>query len=139
MKYLQKELFFKCFEHSTYNESEDKCLIGYLNQSKTKLKDVVTGQIIESESFGELYQLESLVDLTYERELKGGMMVRSFRDAMAVEKVRSILENRVIDTKQIAKIKKIMNTGIIRSHNESIKRQNEKLEQYAIDEVDRNF
>ena len=61
------------------------------------------------------------------------------------KQIDMMLSGDVIDTKQIAKIKKIMNEQIIKTHEKELKKKeqaqikSEKLQEFAISESERDF
>ena len=47
MKYPTNDLYVRCFERKDFDKNEDKFLIGFLNEDRTMLQDVITKQVIE--------------------------------------------------------------------------------------------
>jgi hypothetical protein len=149
MKYLINDLYYQCFLGSDYDKNEDKFLIGYLNKTGTKLKDVTTGQIVES---GWFPKLKTLANDDYSGQGSAIGYMTGFRansaslyQCVLAKTIDAYLSCDVIDTKQIAKIKDIMNNEIIKNHNREIKLQGKfdtkkkKLESFSIDESERDF
>lgn len=138
MKYLVNELYTKCFYGKKYDESQDKFVIGYKNEVGYKLKDVITGQIIEADYF------EKLSDMVMYPMTLGYMTGLNSNNATIKQQIlaryidKTILKNDIIDSKQIAKIKNIMNKEIVATHEKKAKEQ-EEINQYKIDESDKQF
>lgn len=145
MKYLVNELYTKCFYGKEYDKNQDKFVIGYRNQIGNKLKDVITGQVVESDYF------EKLSDMVDYPMTLGYMTGLDSNSATIKQQIlaryidKTILKNDVLDSKQIAKIKNIMNKEIVASHEKDVKKQNakakyqEEINQYKIDESDKQF
>ena len=145
MKYLVNELYTKCFYGDKYNNNQDKFVVGYKNHIVNKLKDVITGQIVEADYF------EKLSDMVIHPMTLGYMTGLDSNSATIKQQIlaryidKTILKNDVLDSKQIAKIKNIMNKEIVASHEKDVKKQNakskyqEEINQYKIDESDKQF
>lgn len=145
MKYLVKELYTKCFYGDKYNNNQDKFVVGYKNHIGNKLKDVITGQIVEADYF------ETLSDMVIHHMTLGYMTGLDSKSATIKQQIlaryidKTILKNDILDSKQIAKIKNIMNKEIVASYEKDVKKQNakakyqEEINQYKIDESDKQF
>ena len=145
MKYLVKELYTKCFYGDKYNNNQDKFVVGYKNHIGNKLKDVITGQIVKADYF------ETLSDMVIHHMTLGYMTGLDSKSATIKQQIlaryidKTILKNDILDSKQIAKIKNIMNKKIVASHEKDVKKQNakakyqEEINQYKIDESDKQF
>lgn len=145
MKYLVKELYTKCFYGDKYNNNQDKFVVGYKNHIGNKLKDVITGQIVEADYF------ETLSDMVIHHMTLGYITGLDSNSATIKQQIlaryidKTILKNDILDSKQIAKIKNIMNKEIFASHEKDVKKQNakakyqEEINQYKIDESDKQF
>lgn len=145
MKYLVNELYTKCFYGDKYNNNQDKFVVGYKNHIGNKLKDVITGQIVEADYF------ETLSDMIIHHMTLGYMTGLDSNSATIKQQIlaryidKTILKNDILDSKQIAKIKNIMNKEIVASHEKDVKKQNakakyqEEINQYKIDESDKQF
>ena len=145
MKYLVNELYTKCFYGDKYNNNQDKFVVGYKNHIGNKLKDVITGQIVEADYF------ETLSDMVIHHMTLGYMTGLDSKSATIKQQIlaryidKTILKNDILDSKQIAKIKNIMNKKIVASHEKDVKKQNakakyqEEINQYKIDESDKQF
>ena len=126
MKYLTKELYIKCFHGNIYNENHDKFLIGILNNKKNKLKDVITGEIVEGFHFTHITSLKWFRDggnnmaLGYMTGLAAAYA--SIRQHILAERINSILTKDVLEEKDIIKIKNIMNKEIIRNYEKNCKK-----------------
>ena len=146
MKYLTRELHIKYFGGKTFNDNEDKFLIGHLNNQGNRLIDSVTGQIVEDNYFS---SLRSLYSASYDMAL--GYMTNfrasdsNFIQRLEAEYIDSVISKDLLDTKQIARIKNILNREIIRTHekeekiNERIRAKNDELDQYSISEIEKDF
>ncbi|MBE7074388.1 MAG: hypothetical protein E7376_00150 [Clostridiales bacterium] len=149
MEYLTEELYIACFHGKSYNDHHDKFLIGILNGEKKKLKDVITGEIVESFHFTPITRLKWFRDggnnmaLGYMTGLAAADA--SIRQHILAERINSILTKDVLEEKDIIKIKKIMNKEIIRNYEKKLQKNNllnekeKKLQKYSIDESERNF
>lgn len=149
MKYLTKELYIKCFWGNDYEQNDDKFLIGYCNIAGNRIKDVVTGQIIEGDYFEPIKHLTSYA-ATINNMALGYMTGLRACDATAHQRLLAMfidcwLKGDVVDFNQIAKIKNIMNNQVIKTHNKELKKREkltkreEKLLQYSIDDSEKNF
>ena len=104
MKYLVKELYTKCFYGDKYNNNQDKFVVGYKNHIGNKLKDVITGQIVEADYF------ETLSDMVIHHMTLGYMTGLDSNSATIKQQIlaryidKTILKNDILDSKQIAKI-----------------------------------
>ena len=113
MKYLVNELYTKCFYGDKYNNNQDKFVVGYKNHIGNKLKDVITGQIVEADYF------ETLSDMVIHHMTLGYMTGLDSNSATIKQQIlaryidKTILKNDILDSKQIAKIKNIMNKEIL--------------------------
>ncbi len=141
-KFLTSELYIKCFNENDFDKSEDKFLIGYLNKEGDKLKDVITGQIVEGYFISIYNKGEKLLEtelIACMRERRGFDM--TMLQAAKAETIASVLTKEVIDKKQLAQIKKMMNKEIIKYHKKIMKelKRKEELNQYSIDESERDF
>lgn len=149
MKYLTKELYIDCFRGKSYDNHQDKFLVGILNSDGTKLKDVITGEIVESFYFLPITSLQwyrnggDNMALGYMTGLRANDA--SIRQHILAERINLILTKDVLEEKDIIKIKKIMNREIIKNYEKNIAKNNRliekenKLKKYSIDESERNF
>jgi len=150
MKFLTKELFVECFWGSSYQESEDKFLIGYVNNTGNKLKDVITGQIVTDMSFLPLAGLKSHnrldgigMALGYMTGLRA--CDASIRQHILAKYIDSMLKDEIVDTKQIKKIKSILNKEIVANHKKELKeeeicaKRQKELEEYSIKDSEKEF
>ena len=149
MKYLTNQLHIKAFIGSQYEDSEDKILIGYLNNDGTKLKDVITGQIAEDSGFPQLSALKCFEHNGYGMAL--GYMTNcsacnaSPRQHILAKYIDSAINNDVIGENKIASIKDILNREMVSVHDKEVKerdnlaKHNEKIQQYSIPDEERDF
>lgn len=149
MKFLTKDLYFKCYFGSTYNESEDKFLIGYLNNSltgPTKLKDVVSGVIVEVTGYCDINELKS--PNRGGEEMARLLMTNFWQEKVSIyqeillNKIDNILYKEVVDLKEIAKIKKIMNKEIVKSYEKQVadkENAEETKKKYEVKDSQRDF
>ena len=149
MKYLTSELYVECFFGSTYEESEDKFVIGFLNNEGTKLKDVVTGQIVEGSGFGPITALKSFKN--YGNNMALGYMTglrasdASVRQHVLAKVVDSALSGDVVTTSQLLRIKNIINKEVVATHKKEIKKEERTknkqkiLQKYSIEESEKDF
>lgn len=128
MEYLTKELCIACFLNKSYNDHRDKFLIGILNNEKNKLKDVITGEIVESFHFTPIARLKwfscggNNMALGYITGLAAANA--SIRQHILAEKINSILTKDVLEENDIIKIKTIMNREIIKNYKKRIAKNN---------------
>ena len=128
MKYLTKELYIACFHGKSYSDRNDKFLIGILNGEKKKLKDVITGEIVESIHFTPITRLKwfrnggNNMAIGYITGLRASD--DSIRQHILAEMVNSILNKDVLEEKDIIKIKKIMNKEITRNYEKKLRKNN---------------
>lgn len=149
MKYLTKELHIHYFCDKDFNKSDDTFLIGILNNNENKLKDVITGEVVENFHFTPITRLKFFRD-------GGNNMVMgyitgfnacnaSIRQRVLAERINSILKNDVLEEKDIIKIKNIMNREIKKNYEKNIAKSNrliekeKELNKYLIDESERDF
>lgn len=149
MKYLTRELHIKYFGGGKFNDNEDKFLIGHLNNKGNRLIDSVTGQIVEDDYFSSINILKSFkyngngMALGYMTDHRA--CDANFFQRLEADYIDSVLKHDLIDTKQIARIKNILNREIIKTHEkqekeiEHIKEKNEDLDQYSIIEIEKEF
>lgn len=149
MKYLTRELYINSFEGNRYNDHQDKFLIGILNSEKTKLKDVITGEIVENFHFTSITRLKMFRDggnnmaLGYVTGFRASDA--SIRQHMLAERINSILTKDILDEKDIMKIKNIMNKEIVRNYEKNLQKINianekeKELNKYSIPESERKF
>lgn len=145
MKYLTSELYAECFFGSTYEESEDKFVIGFLNNEGTKLKDVITGQIVEGSFFEPITALKSFnkngnnMALGYMTGLRASDA--SLRQHVLAKVVDSALSGDVVTTSQILRIKNIINKEVVATHKkeELTKNKQKTLQEYSIEESEKDF
>lgn len=149
MEYLTSELYINYFFGKDYKDHQDKFLIGILNKDKNKLKDVITGEIVESWHFTPITRLKGFKNggnnmaIGYITGFKGNQA--SIHQKIVAEKVNAILTKNVLDEEDITKIKNIMNREIRNDHKKSEKKEKrrsekqQKLQKYSIDESQRNF
>lgn len=149
MKYLVKDLHVKYFDGYVFDDSEDKFIIGVLNNTKTKIKDVLTGQVVDAIGYMPLSALKTFA--------RGGNYMSlgcmtgcraneaSPRQRLLALVIDSYLKGELVDTKQLEKLKQIMNNEIIKNNAKRIKKEEknaktQKLqEEYAITEEERDF
>ena len=142
MKYLVGDLKFEFFAGNTYDKNEDKFLIGIQNSEKTKLKDVVTGQVVDASICWDLSDLKSSDNCGQGIALR--LMVGfkfdqiKARHMFEMDIIDSILKRHVISERQIATVKRIMNREINLEHKNAQKRSvlEEKL---GLTEEERDF
>ncbi|MBQ7351640.1 MAG: hypothetical protein IJW59_02080 [Clostridia bacterium] len=150
MKYLTKELYTMSYCGNNYNDNEDKFLIGYLNNAGNKLKDVTTGQIVESDYFAPITHLASLNNQAVSNMALGYMTGLRANEATIYQSllaryIDSVVKKESIDTKQIERIKQIINKGIVTNHNKQLKKQQRlikkqiDLQQYSVKESEKEF
>ena len=145
MKYLTEELYFAifCSKDNFYNHN-DKFLVGFLNNEKKKLKDVITGEIFES---CDLRPIIGLSDMNFLMPYIAGPRLSgpSIRHWILADKINSILSKDLLEEKDIIKIKKILNKEIIRNFEKvNLSREKERerereLKKYSINESEREF
>lgn len=149
MKYLTSDLYFFDLGENRYNDHDDKFLIGILNNNKTKLKDIITGEIVEHFHFLPITRLNESknggndVALGY---ITGFTATNaSISQHILVEKINSILSKDVLEEKEIIKIKEIINKAIIKNYekksmqNNLLNERERELKKYSIDEGERDF
>ena len=142
MKYLVSDLKFEFFAGNTYDKNEDKFLIGIQNSDKTKLKDVVTGQVVDASICWDLSDLKSTDNCGQGIALR--LMVGfnfdqiRARHMFEMDIIDSILKRHAISERQIATVKRIMNREINLEHKNAQKRSalEEKL---GLTEEERDF
>ena len=142
MKYLVGDLKFEFFAGNTYDKNEDKFLIGIQNSEKTKLKDVVTGQVVDASICWDLSDLKSTDNGGdgLSLRLMTGFRLNQVkpRHIFEIDIIDSILKRHAISERQIATVKRIMNREINLEHKNAQKRSalDEKL---GLTEEERDF
>lgn len=131
MKYTTKELYVRCFERKEFDKNEDKFLIGIINEDRTMLQDVVTQQVVEvaSGEFIKLIRLRKLHSNDGAQMALGFMTGRKGTDASPRQKllaqyIDAILAKDEISEKEVAKIKKIINNEVIKTHQKQLNKEN---------------
>ena len=146
MKYLVEELYTRCFYGEDFEKSEDKFLIGILNNDKSKLKDVVTGQVVSAFATDRLVALKSSARGGNDMAL--GYMTgceadyASARQGVLALIIDADLKDRVVDTNQITRIKHIMNNEVIKYQKRQMKKKQMRSKEdaeYAVSEDERDF
>lgn len=149
MKYLVKDLHVKYFDGYVFDDSEDKFIIGPLNNEKTRIKDVLTGQIVDAIGYMPLSALKTFARGGNYMSL-GCMTGCRANEASPHQRllalvIDSYLKDELVDTKQLEKIKQIMNNEIIKNNAKRIKKEekNARLqkmqEEFEITEEERDF
>ncbi len=148
-KFLTKQLYIKCFYGNEFDKSEDKFLIGFLNKEGSKLKDAITGQIVEDIYFISIKNSRFLKTRIFSLMTDGCSEIQTNFQYVKAEIISSILLEDIVNEKQLAKIKKSMNKEIVKSHKkiekyleakrEEAEEKKKDLEQYSIDESERDF
>ena len=120
MKYLTSELYIASFHGQSYNDHQDKFLVGILNRDEKKLKDVITGEIVES------FHFVPITGLKWFRNGGNNMAIgyitgrsankASIRQCILDAMINFILTKDVLEEKEIRLIKRIMNKEIIRNY-----------------------
>ena len=146
MKYLINDLYVRCFDGNLFDYNEDKIIIGILNKDGSKLKDVVTGQIVDAVG---LYQL-----VDFRRSEFGGndmalgcmtgyrASTASLYQKMLAEIIDTYLagshKDPGIDIKKIAKVKTILNKLIKNNHLRELELQ-QKEKKHSVSAEERDF
>lgn len=149
MKYLTSELYIASFHGQSYNDHQDKFLVGILNGDEKKLKDVITGEIVESFHFTPITRLKwfrnggNNMAIGYITGFRANEA--SIRQYILAERINFILTKDVLEEKEIRLIKRIMNKEIIRNYekrnakNKRLIEREKDLNKYSINESERNF
>ena len=134
MKYTTNDLYVRCFERKDFDKNEDKFLIGFLNDDRTMLQDVVTQQVVEVTS-GEFLNISRLkIGLSGGSQMALGYMTgrratsASPRQHLLAQYINSILSKDEISDKEIAKIKKIISNEVVKTHKKQLNKENHSEE-----------
>lgn len=130
MKYYIDDLYMNCFTGTTYKDSEDKFLIGYVNAKEDgfRLKDVTTGQSVKGQYF-----FHSITNLRSHKN-NGADMALSYMTDFGSQKptvyqhilakvIDKLLSEKSLDTKQIKLIKNIISNQVIKNHENTLKKK----------------
>lgn len=135
MKYTTNELYVRCFERNDFDKNADKFLIGILNEDRTMLQDVVTQQVVEvvSGEFIKLIRLRKLRSNDGAQMALGFMTGRKGTDASPRQKllaqyIDAILAKDGISEKDVVKIKKIMSSEVIKTHQKQLAKDSKESE-----------
>lgn len=137
MIYGIEDLYVKCYEENRFDENEDKVLIGFLNNDRSKLKDVITGQIVDTVC------IQSLEDFV-QYDLAIGYMTghrastASAYQKMLAEFINLQLSGASINEKNIERVKSILNREIKKNHKRELKSKEEKAK-LSLSEEERDF
>lgn len=133
MKYLTDDLYVIYFDTNRYIDNDDKFLIGYLNNSRTKLKDVITGQILPT-------GVNSLMPIKH-INLGTNMALRimtsyqeynaSFHQKFLADEIDAMVTGELLDEREIIKIKDIMNKEITKTYLREKKQARKEAEKQA--------
>ena len=134
MKYTTNDLYVRCFERKDFDKNEDKFLIGFLNEDRTMLQDVITKQVIEVAP-GEFLNISRM-----KTGLNGGIQMAlgymtgrratsaSPRQKLLAQYIDSILSKDEIGEKDVVKIKKIMSGEVIKTHQKQLANDSKESE-----------
>ena len=134
MKYPTNDLYVRCFERKDFDKNEDKFLIGFLNEDRTMLQDVITKQVIEVAP-GEFLNISRM-----KTGLSGGIQMAlgymtgrratsaSPRQKLLAQYIDSILSKDEIGEKDVVKIKKIMSGEVIKTHQKQLANDSKESE-----------
>lgn len=148
-RFLTNELYIDIRNSYTANDyiiGEDNCIIGFLNSNKTKIKDIVTGEIRDFSNCPKLPLseiFENYMALDYMTNCKTAN-ASAYQKVLA-QIILALTRKKSITINGIKTIKNIMNTQISETiHKEEkekqrIEKRNVKLNQYKIDDSERNF
>lgn len=134
MKYTTNDLYVRCFERKDFDKNEDKFLIGFLNEDRTMLQDVITQQVVEVAS-GEFLNISRMkIGLSGGTQMALGYMTgrratdSSPRQKLLAQYINSILVKDEISEKDIAKIKKIISNEVIKTHQKQLEKDSKESE-----------
>ena len=144
MKYLVKDLHVKSFCGYVFDDNEDKFIIGPLNNSETKIKDVITGQVVQAIAEWPLSALKTYVEngnYTCWGYLTGLCSDEKAPRQRLIARIISLyLKGDVVDSKQLEIIKHLMNNEIKRINAKKTNAKKQKLyEKLTITEEERDF
>ncbi len=121
-------------------EAKDKFLVGPINNKRTKIKDIKSGEIIEfmkdTSNFGTLGScseddlLGIMSGVRQVRGLETSLYNISMMQKAHAKQIRGLISKGVLSTRDIATIKSIMNSEIEKSQNReasSLKRFQDKF------------
>lgn len=142
MEYLMNDLYVRCFDGYLFDENDDKILIGILNNDRSKLKDVATGEIIDAVGLHQLMDFRKSEfggnDMALGYMTGHRASTASIYQKMLAEFIDLQLSGEVIDTKNIARVKSILNREIKKNHLRELKEEEQKVK-LGLSEEERDF
>lgn len=127
--YRGSDLFYRVYKGTSFNDNEDKCIIGYIkrvNYNEKVLEDAVTGQRVECKDCSPVYNLGCrLLDKNH-RETDAYMILTDggrridltlgYITAFRVMKIEELARQKILNESDIFYMKQIIGKTLVENH-----------------------
>lgn len=148
--YRNKDVFYKLYDGTHFDENEDKCVIGYKNSDETLIKDIVTGQVVESTDSHHIYRLGTYASsfsafTEVYKCLSGDGRHGTVMDNLRAIRIEKLARKEILSKNDVEYIKNVINKNLVRNHSkeqeklaEAVKTRS-KVDKFAISKEEREF